>query len=54
MTEDQLSHDERRRLECVAQAVALRAGGVNPSDGGTVVRTAAVIERYVRSGTVPR
>ena len=31
MTEDLLSHDERLRLECVAQAVALHAMKPTPS-----------------------
>jgi hypothetical protein len=50
MIEDKLTHDERLRLECIAQAVALNStrsmNAGRPVDG--VVKDAQAIEEYVR------
>lgn len=51
--EDKLTHDERLRLECVAQAVQLsaihvaRRGGASP-----VLEMAADLEKFVREGAL--
>lgn len=45
MIEDKLTHDERLRLECLAQAVALSAF-VRETD---IQNTASTFEKYVRS-----
>jgi hypothetical protein len=46
--EDKLDHEERLRLECLAQAIAAR--NVTESPDQTVKR-AAEFEKYVRSGS---
>jgi hypothetical protein len=49
MIEDKLEHDERLRLECVAQANMMRC------DNSThLVKVAQTIENYVKNGEVPR
>lgn len=49
MTEDKLTHDERLRLECMAQAVNII--GVRRSTGASVdefITTAMAVERFIR------
>lgn len=46
MIEDKLSHDERLRLECIAQANVLAHGKSVSAE--QVVDTAARFERYVK------
>lgn len=48
MIEDKLTHGERLRLECVAQAVA--AGAMRGQSAEQIVTTAARIETYVSNG----
>lgn len=48
MIEDKLSHDERLRLECVAQAIAF--GMRNSSSVEGVIHTAARFEKFVKEG----
>lgn len=49
MIEDKLTHDERLRLECVAQAVQMNAmRGLASAEG--VVDAAKTFEAYVRTG----
>lgn len=51
MMEDKLTHDERLRLECVAQAVVSLGAPAGRSVGDdAIVRRAAQIEAYVREG----
>lgn len=49
MIEDQLSHDERIRLECLAQAVQLRSGRGYLE----VVDAAAGFEEFIQHGRKP-
>lgn len=51
MIEDKLDHDERLRLECLAQAIARNAPRSN--DRSVVVRDAKAFEQYVTTGEVP-
>ena len=46
MPEDKLTHDERLRLECVAQAVALHAMGPKPS-AETLITFAKRFESWI-------
>ena len=47
MIEDKLTHDERLRLECVAQAIV--AGKMTVDDDTTgILERAAKIENYVK------
>lgn len=46
MPEDKLTHDERLRLECLAQAVGLHAIGPKPSPE-VIVTEAKAFEKYV-------
>lgn len=48
MIEDKLDHDERLRLECVAQAVASTA--MSRPSAETIVETAKRFETYIREG----
>lgn len=48
MIEDKLTHDERLRLECVAQAIAAGAMASTPAE--LIVARAVVFEQYVREG----
>lgn len=50
MVEDKLSHDERLRLECLAQANAFYATRPGISTHGNVVATAEAFEEYVKKG----
>lgn len=53
MMEDKLEHDERLRLECLAQSIAaqMALGGRGSQD---IVLRAADYERWVRTGDVKR
>lgn len=44
MVEDKLTHDERLRLECIAQAVASRPNAA----ASTIVSSAKEFEKYIR------
>lgn len=49
--EDKLSHDERLRLECLAQAVALSAmRGPRTPDADQITAAARVFEMFVQGG----
>lgn len=48
MIEDKLTHDERLRLECVAQAINHAAG--RPADIKHTLDKAKDIEAFVKSG----
>lgn len=49
MMEDKLEHDERLRLECLAQSIAAQmALGARGSQG--IIARAADFEKYVRTG----
>lgn len=49
MTEDLLSHDERVRLEALAQSIASHAQRLGPAAADDdVVATATVFEQYIR------
>lgn len=48
MMEDKLEHDERLRLECLAQAIAAQAALGRGGQG--IVTRAAEYEKYVRTG----
>lgn len=48
MIEDKLTHDERLRLECLAQAVALSAHA--PEVANDIVGAAQLLEGYVADG----
>lgn len=48
MIEDKLTHDERVRLECVAQAVAMNATILGPCTSTQVIDAARQFERYVK------
>lgn len=48
MIEDKLTHDERIRLECVAQAVAYTQSQIGDTTSKGVVLIAAVFEFYVK------
>lgn len=49
MIEDQLTHDERLRLECLAQAVQSRASsGPGANHPANIVQSAERFERFVR------
>lgn len=52
MLEDKLSHDERLRLECVAQAVNFKGVMQTAGIGGgkTVIELAKDFEKYVKGG----
>ena len=51
MPEDKLTHDERLRLECLAQAnLAGARAGMSPE---SVVRAAQEFEQYVRGEDEP-
>lgn len=47
MVEDKLTHDERLRLECLAQAVALHAMGNKPS-ADVLIKYAEDFEAWVK------
>lgn len=49
MIEDKLTHDERLRLECVAQSVA--ASAMSRPSAEQIVETAMRIETYIKEGT---
>jgi hypothetical protein len=49
MIEDKLTHDERLRLECVAQANLMRC-----DHSEQLIKVAAKIENYVKNGEVSR
>lgn len=49
MIEDKLSHDERLRLECVAQAVSSSTLNGNSAEG--IVYKASKFEDYIRNGS---
>lgn len=49
MMEDKLNHEERLRLECIAQAVAAEHAMVGRGSQGIIAR-AAEFEKYVRTG----
>lgn len=53
MMEDKLEHDERLRLECLAQSIAAQAA-LGPRGGQGILPRAAEFEQYVRNGQVPR
>lgn len=46
MIEDKLEHDERLRLECLAQAVAMQ----RHSSPSIIIACAAEFEKFVREG----
>ena len=48
MIEDKLTHDERLRLECVAQAINHSAG--RPADIKHTLTKAGEIEAFVKTG----
>jgi hypothetical protein len=48
--EDKLTHDERVRLECVAQSIGLMQGGLIEPTCAAVVLTATRLEQFVRDG----
>jgi hypothetical protein len=48
MPEDRLTHDERLRLECIAQAIALH--GIGTYGPTNIVHTADIFAQYVRDG----
>lgn len=50
MIEDRLSHDERLRLECVAQANMSVAAKMESMSAAELVVIASVFEDYVREG----
>ena len=52
MNEDQLTRDERIRLEALNQAVARAMGALGISDV-EIVRRARVFERWIREGAQP-
>jgi hypothetical protein len=56
--EDKLSHDERVRLECLAQANVTAAAGAarvgGPVPGQLVLNLAGSYERFVRDGHTER
>jgi len=47
MIEDKLEHDERVRLECLAQAVAMHRPTLSPA---AIVDAAAEFEQFVKEG----
>lgn len=47
MIEDKLRHDERLRLECLAQSVARNMGRPSASDE-QVIQTASAFESFVK------
>lgn len=49
LPEDKLSHDERLRLECLAQAVALHTMGPKPSPE-VIVTEAERFAAFIRGG----
>lgn len=51
MLEDQLTHDERLRLECLAQAIASTGSIVTRNDIMIVINRARVFEEFVREST---
>lgn len=51
MTEDKLTHDERLRLECLAQATALFTMSGNKPSPEILTKTAEAFEVYVRGAT---
>lgn len=51
MIEDKLTHDERLRLECLAQSIASHASRLGkPASDSDIRRTAEVFERFVKDG----
>lgn len=46
MIEDKLTHDERLRLECLAQSIAAKAAWLGPN-APTYLELAALFESYV-------
>lgn len=50
MIEDKLTHDERLRLECIAQANASK--GMSGGDPAAVLKAAAMYEKFIRDGAV--
>ena len=55
MTEDLLSHDERLRLECLAQALRLEVSGHGSNDGSvsSIVDMAREFEAYIADPPEP-
>lgn len=51
MIEDKLTHDERLRLECIAQAnLSKGMGDGNPL---SILKAAALYEEFIRDGAKP-
>ena len=50
MVEDKLSHDERLKLECLAQSIAFNAyvHGPHPANPAKIIYAAEVFEKYVK------
>lgn len=51
MIEDKLAHDERLRLECLAQAVATVSGRPQPAPTQFITDRAEIFRQFVQNGT---
>lgn len=47
MIEETLTHDERLRLECVAQSVSMHSSVMGPKSAEQIVHAAKSFEKYI-------